>query len=198
MAAGSLVLCFDVNCDSGLEVDSKVVFENCDLLDQAIDQFLVKLCHGGELLGLDWDSVDFQSNRISIHQQLVQSAETRECSLASPKNGKGQVIQVPPFIMALLAEQKRQQAAQRLQAGKLWMNWMNLVFTDSAGCHLTGAGDYHACMRAFKAAGIEGARFHDLRHTYAVMAIRNGDDIKTVRGNLGEKSFREILDFDTD
>lgn len=148
----------------------------------------------GELLGLDWDSVDFQSNRINIHQQLVQSAETRECSIASPKNGKGRVIQVPPSIMALLAEQKRQQAAQRLKAGKRWSNWMNLVFTDPAGCNLTGAGVYHACMRAFKAAGIEGARFHDLRHTYAVMAIRNGDDIKTVQGNLGHATASFTLD----
>ena len=28
-------------------------------------------------------------------------------------------------------------------------------------------------------------RFHDLRHSYAVAAIRAGDDIKTVQGNLG-------------
>ena len=33
--------------------------------------------------------------------------------------------------------------------------------------------------------GIPDARFHDLRHSYAVAAIRAGDDIKTVQGNLG-------------
>lgn len=33
--------------------------------------------------------------------------------------------------------------------------------------------------------GIPDVRFHDLRHSYAVAAIRSGDDIKTVQGNLG-------------
>lgn len=33
--AGSLVLCFDINCDSGFEVDSKMIFEYRDLRDRA-------------------------------------------------------------------------------------------------------------------------------------------------------------------
>ena len=33
--------------------------------------------------------------------------------------------------------------------------------------------------------GLDDARFHDLRHSYAVAAIESGDDIKTVQGNLG-------------
>ncbi|MGM9522160.1 MAG: tyrosine-type recombinase/integrase [Oscillospiraceae bacterium] len=28
-------------------------------------------------------------------------------------------------------------------------------------------------------------RSHDLRHTYAVLSLQNGDDVKTVQGNLG-------------
>ena len=43
-------LCFDVDCYSGLEVNGEVVFENCDLRDQALDQRLVKLRDGGGLL----------------------------------------------------------------------------------------------------------------------------------------------------
>ena len=35
------------------------------------------------------------------------------------------------------------------------------------------------------ALGLEKTRFHDLRHSYAVAAIENGDDIKTVQNNLG-------------
>ena len=37
-------------------------------------------------------------------------------------------------------------------------------------------------------------RFHDLRHTYAVAAIRAGDDIKTVSENLGHASVAFTLD----
>ena len=37
----------------------------------------------------------------------------------------------------------------------------------------------------FESPRCPNARFHDLRHSYAVAAIRAGDDIKTVQGNLG-------------
>ena len=49
-AAGSRLLCFDVDCDSGLEVDGEMIFENRDLRDQALDQRLVKPRDGGGLL----------------------------------------------------------------------------------------------------------------------------------------------------
>ena len=42
--------------------------------------------------------------------------------------------------------------------------------------------------------GIPNARFHDLRHSYAVAAIRSGDDIKTVQGNLGHATASFTLD----
>ena len=38
------------------------------------------------------------------------------------------------------------------------------------------------------------AHFHDLRHSYAVAAIRAGDDIKTVQGNLGHATAAFTLD----
>lgn len=37
-------------------------------------------------------------------------------------------------------------------------------------------------------------RFHELRHSYAVAAIRAGDDIKTVQGNLGHHAASFTLD----
>ena len=39
------------------------------------------------------------------------------------------------------------------------------------------------------------ARFHDLRHTYAVASIKCGDDIKTVQENLGHATAAFTLDF---
>ena len=49
-------------------------------------------------------------------------------------------------------------------------------------------------QRVLKRAGLPRIRFHDLRHTYAVNAIRAGDDIKTVQGNLGHASAAFTLD----
>ena len=43
-------LSLNINRNTGLEVDGEVVFDNCDLRNQAFDQRLVKLCDGGGLL----------------------------------------------------------------------------------------------------------------------------------------------------
>jgi len=43
-------------------------------------------------------------------------------------------------------------------------------------------------------AGAPGARVHDLRHTFAVNGLQNGDDVKTVQENLGHASAAFTLD----
>lgn len=53
---------------------------------------------------------------------------------------------------------------------------------------------YREFKRVAAAIGRPDARFHDLRHSYAVAAIRSGDDIKTVQGNLGHATAAFTLD----
>ena len=65
----------------------------------------------------------------------------------------------------------------------------DLVFTDALGNHLTKPTLYRAFKKAAAAVGRPDARFHDLRHSYAVAAIRSGDDIKTVQENLGHATY---------
>lgn len=43
-------------------------------------------------------------------------------------------------------------------------------------------------------AGIDDRRFYDLRHSYAVAALRCGDDGKTVQENLGHHTAAFMLD----
>ena len=43
-------------------------------------------------------------------------------------------------------------------------------------------------------AGLPRVRFHDLRHTFATLALQNGVDIKTVSGMLGHFSAGFTLD----
>lgn len=43
-------------------------------------------------------------------------------------------------------------------------------------------------------AGAPDARVHDLRHTFAVLSLQNGDDVKTVQENLGHATAAFTLD----
>jgi integrase len=47
---------------------------------------------------------------------------------------------------------------------------------------------------AVVAAGVTGARFHDLRHFYASLLIRHGESVKVVQDRLGHASPVETLE----
>ena len=96
-------------------------------------------------------------------------------------------------VMAILKEQYRHQAELRLKAGELWEN-SNLVFTDELGRNLSAQTVYLHFKKLAEQIGIPEARFHDLRHSYAVAALRSGDDIKTVQENLGHHTAAFTLD----
>lgn len=95
--------------------------------------------------------------------------------------------------MAILKAHKAAQEQQRLYVGAAWED-NNLVFTDGLGHHLTNSIVYRHFKRAAAAIGRPDARFHDLRHSYAVASIRSGDDIKTVQDNLGHATASFTLD----
>ena len=52
----------------------------------------------------------------------------------------------------------------------------------------------HMLHRVLKRAGLPKVRFHDLRHTFATLALQNGVDVKTVSGMLGHFSAGFTLD----
>ena len=52
----------------------------------------------------------------------------------------------------------------------------------------------HMLQRVLKRAGLPRIRFHDLRHTFATMALQNGVDVKTVSSMLGHYSAGFTLD----
>ena len=82
----------------------------------------------------------------------------------------------------------------QLRAGPMWDNPHGLVFTSELDGPLEHWRVETRFQAAAKAAGLEGVRFHDTRHTYAVNSIRAGDDIKTIQGNLGHASAAFTLD----
>lgn len=147
-----------------------------------------------ELLGLTWDAVDFQRGAIYINKQLARLEHRAAGLFISPKSGKARTITAAPSAMAVLKHQRAQQAKMQLRAGPMWDNPYRLVFTSALGGPLEHWNAENGFKRLAAAAGLEGVRFHDTRHTYAVNAIRAGDDIKTIQGNLGHAAAAYTLD----
>ena len=150
----------------------------------------------GEVLGLLWDCVNFHTGIISVEKQmqLHQDKGSKSYELVSPKNGRSRTITAAQTVLARLQQQRRWQMQQKLLLGSDWQNPEGLVFTNEFGTHLTKPTVYREYKRIVAAIGCPNARFHDLRHSYAVAAIRAGDDIKTVQGNLGHATAAFTLD----
>ncbi len=160
--------------------------------------YLVTLFTGmreGEVLGLTWPCVNFASGTILIKQQLQREKKAGgQYSLVPLKNDKPRTITPAPSIMELLRQHRKKQAAWQLRAGELWDNPAGLVFTNELGKHLVAWTVAKKFKRIVASIGRPDARFHDLRHSYAVAAIRSGDDIKTVQQNLGHATAAFTLD----
>lgn len=161
--------------------------------------FLVTLFTGmrqGEVLRLTWDCVDLDNGTLLINKQLQKAkndAGKRVYSLVSTKNSKGRKITLASTVVNLLHEQKEKQETWKQAAGSAWQD-SGFVFTNELGEHLMPHTVYHNYKRIVTAIGRPDARFHDLRHSYAVAAIKSGDDIKTVQGNLGHATASFTLD----
>ena len=164
--------------------------------DDYCNLFIVAMFTGmrqGELLGLAWECVDFNSGIITVKQQL--QCKDGNYFLETPKSGKNRTILPAPIVMDALRNQLQRQQTEQEQAGKMWDNQFNLVFTDALGKYLVRRTVVKHFKKISQRAGIsDDARFHDLRHSFAVSSLYAGDDIKTVQANLGHATAQFTLD----
>ena len=155
-----------------------------------------------EAIGLTWDCVDFDKHRLRVYRQLQKRPKADGGFVFTPlKNDKGRVMAIPAFVEQLLQHVKRQQITERLRAGVEWQGWQTtaemdsyFIFTDTLGLHLHPQTTYSHFKKIATQIGAPKARVHDLRHTYAVLALQNGDDVKTVQNNMGHATAAFTLD----
>ena len=148
----------------------------------------------GEVCGLTWDCVDLERGTILINKQLQNvSGRPGEFRLVSTKNSKGRTITAAASVIEVLKKHRTQQRLDQLRAGPMWQH-TGFVFCNEVGERLSPNTVYHNYKRIVASIGLPDARLHDLRHSYAVAALRAGDDIKTVQGNLGHHAASFTLD----
>lgn len=142
-----------------------------------------------EILGITWNKVNLSTGEIKIDAQLQRprTADMPRVLVPTKTNNRRSVI-VPPFMVDVFKAEKRQQSENKLKAGKMWDNSMNLVFTREDGSpmpHTTIENDFKRIARKI---GRPDLSFHALRHTYATEEIASGTDPKTVADSLGHST----------
>lgn len=156
----------------------------------------------GEAMGLTWDCVNFCTGQITIRQQLQDLGKANGgMTIVPTKNSKVRVLTPAPSVLYLLKQQQAKQLEERFRAGDTWTGWQTeaarkkaLVFTNAFGGCFRPKTVYQHNRKIAAAAGIDSCRVHDLRHTFAVLSLQNGDDVKTVQSNLGHATAAFTLD----
>ena len=142
-----------------------------------LPMFYLELVSGirkGELVALRWEDLDVEHRTISVSKQAL-GGLGKELVVNRPKTENSiRAISIPQDAVDLLvqAHEKHPESPYLFPSP------------------LTG-GMYHPDSvvnlhkKILKDAGLEHIRFHDLRHTFATMALQNGVDVKTVSNMLG-------------
>lgn len=164
-------------------------------------------CRAGELLGLQWDDIDFSEKTLYVNHTLA-GQKHGEFYLTTPKTKcSRREIPLVSEAVALLRKIRREQNENRLLCGCMWSpesGLENLVFTSKDGRPLrTGLLDYHLhCISARMAAEgrtmPEDFTMHTLRHSFACRWIEAGEDAKTLQHILGHATLAMTMDIYSD
>lgn len=144
----------------------------------------------GEVLGMQWDDVDFELGVIRVRRGRLRPRYKHGCGdrcgrkpgycpqrintrreTKSAKSRAGQrPIGAPDELMELLRRHKDTQGRERALARDLWTE-KGYVFTSPVGEPLNPNTDYHKWKELLKAAEVRDGRLHDARHTAATVLL---------------------------
>jgi integrase len=133
----------------------------------------------GELAGLRRKRIDLEAGTVTVAEQLVEVNGT--FSLGPPKSAAGRrTVTLPAAVVTALAEHLANYTAPSPDA---------FVFLSNQGKHLRRSNfNRRVWQPATQAAGVEGLRVHDLRHTAGTLATAAGGSLREVMDRLGHST----------
>lgn len=170
-------------------------------IDSIIHLALYTGMRRGEIVGLDWSDVSFEERTISINKTAVESTFTRsdgskftKLVLNPPKtaHSKRKIPITEPVLQALKRQQIKQHK-QRLKAGQIWQE-TGAIFTTELGSRIFPSNVYHMYSRSLKNSELRYVRFHDLRHTVAVLALDAQVPLEQISRLLGHSTISVTMD----
>lgn len=164
--------------DRRLQVDEQAfLLEALQNSSQPISRYITELAietgmRQGEILGLDWENIDFKKSTIF---------------LADTKNGESRTVPLSSKAVAVLNS-----IARPIEGGRLFsLSQDRLIRTFQRAC-IMGKSKYEAhCLAHDKTPApdfLENLRFHDLRHEATTRFFELGLDIMEVASISGHKS----------
>jgi integrase len=132
----------------------------------------------GELAELRRSDIDVKAGVVRVRRGVIRGDAGR--AVKGPKSEAGKRdVNIPPHLMPLVKDHLRDHVAASQTA---------LVFPAAAGGHMAPSSLYAVYHPAREAAGRDDLRFHDLRHTGAVLAAATGATLAELMARLGHST----------
>jgi len=132
----------------------------------------------GELAELRRGDVNTKSGTLHVRRGVVRAEG--QTIVKRPKSDAGiRDVAIPPHLLPLV----REHLLKHAEPGK-----DGLLFPARGGGHLAPSSLYRVFYRARDAAGRPDLRWHDLRHTGAVLAAQTGATLAELMGRLGHST----------
>ncbi len=145
-----------------------------------------------ELLGLRWRDLDLDLMGISVSRTLYKRRGV--CQFKEPKtSGSSRRVAMTPKLALFLKEYKAERESLYWHLG-VALTLDDLVFTNYDGKPVDPSYLTHTFAKIVKQAGLGRVRFHDLRHTFASLALLRGAKPKVISEALGHASVAFTMD----
>lgn len=147
---------------------------------------IVTGCRRGEIMGLKWEKVDFDSNRIKIDCALI-SSKSQGVYEGPTKTSDIRFLNIPAETMDLLRQHRMEQLRLQIANGDRWIP-TGYCFTQDNGDRMNPDSLTGWLKEFSERHGLPHINPHAFRHTVASVLLANGTDVVTVSKQLGHAS----------
>lgn len=147
-----------------------------------------------EVVGLRWESIDFEANTITIEHTVTQATvDGKKIQIAgdtTKTKSSFRTLPLVPSIRAKLLEIKKEQEANRRLCGRSYnKEGTRYIYTDALGNRVKLNYLSGAFPKFMEQHGFRRMRYHDLRHSCASLLLANGVSLKQIQEWLGHSDF---------
>ena len=148
----------------------------------------------GELMGLEWQDIDFKNGIISINRSSQYLSDMGVFTKTPKTESSIREIAIPEFIISLLEEYKLWYEEQKSIYDELWAN-SDRLFVQSDGKPMHPSTISKWFVKYVAQIGLPVINFHGLRHTNASLLVAQNIDIAVISARLGHAQISTTLDF---
>jgi integrase len=145
----------------------------------------------GEVLGLSWDDVDLEGQKLSVRKQLQRIGG--KLVRTEPKTRRSRrTIGLPSIAVDALREHRIRQFEERLIAGERWVD-TGLIFTTTIGTPFEQRNVRRHLDQLLDRVGLPHINPHALRHTAASLLLAQGVHPRVIMETLGHSQISTTM-----